>query len=56
MYKFTNGIVVFDEETKDTYIKAGFKLIEEKKEESIENNKDDRIIQTKSKTSKRIPD
>lgn len=31
MYKFTNGLVVFDEKTKDEYIKAGYKLVEEKK-------------------------
>lgn len=37
MYKFTNGIVVFDEETRDNYIKAGMKLIEEEvKEENGE--------------------
>lgn len=34
MYKFTNGIVVFDEETRDAYIKAGMHLVEEKKVES----------------------
>lgn len=28
MYKFTNGIVVFDEKTKDAYIKAGMVLAE----------------------------
>ena len=33
MYKFTNGIVVFDRETRDAYIKAGMKL-EEKEIES----------------------
>lgn len=27
MYKFTNGIVVFDEKTRDSYIKAGYKLV-----------------------------
>ena len=26
MYKFTNGIVVFDEKTRDDFIKAGHKL------------------------------
>lgn len=37
MYKFTNGIVVFDKETRDNYIKAGMKLIkEEVKEENGE--------------------
>lgn len=34
MYKFTNGIVVFDEETRDAYIKAGMHLVEENKVES----------------------
>lgn len=27
MYKFTNGIVVFDEKTRDSYLKAGYKLV-----------------------------
>lgn len=27
MYKFTNGIVVFDEKTRDDFIKAGYKLV-----------------------------
>ena len=26
MYKFTNGIVVFDEKTRDAYIKSGMRL------------------------------
>ena len=39
MYKFTNGIVVFDKETRDAYIKAGMTLIkEEKVEEKKETN------------------
>ena len=39
MYKFTNGIVVFDKETRDAYIKAGITLIkEEKVEEKKETN------------------
>ena len=33
MYKFTNGIIVYDEETKNAYIKAGMHLVEEKKVE-----------------------
>ena len=33
MYKFTNGIVVFDRETRDAYIEAGM-VLEEKKVES----------------------
>ncbi len=35
MYKFTNGIVVFNEKTRDEYLKAGYKLeIKSKKIES----------------------
>ncbi len=30
MYKFTNGLVVFDEKTRDSYLKAGYKLVENK--------------------------
>lgn len=30
MYKFTNGIVVFDEKTRDRYIEAGYRLSEKK--------------------------
>lgn len=29
MYKFTNGIIVFDETTKNNLIKAGHKLVKE---------------------------
>lgn len=32
MYKFTNGIVVYDEKTRDSYIKSGMKLISEVKD------------------------
>ena len=35
MYKFTNGIVVFDEKTRDDFIKAGYKLVEEEKIEEV---------------------
>ena len=31
MYKFTNGIVVFDEKTRDAYIKAGMRLADSMK-------------------------
>ena len=31
MYKFTNGVVVFDEATRDRYIKAGMTLVKEEK-------------------------
>nr|DAM10947.1 MAG TPA: hypothetical protein [Caudoviricetes sp.] len=35
MYEFTNGVVVFDEKTKDRYIEAGYRLVEDK---TIVNN------------------
>ena len=38
MYKFTNGIVVFDERTRDNLIKAGYKLVKNVKEKTIEEN------------------
>ena len=31
MYKFTNGVVVYDEATRDRYIKAGMILVKEEK-------------------------
>lgn len=31
MYKFTNGIVVFDKKTRDEFLRAGYRLVEETK-------------------------
>ncbi len=31
MYKFTNGIIVFDEKTKNDFLKAGFTLEKQEK-------------------------
>lgn len=36
MYKFTNGVVVYDIETRDKYIKAGMTLIKEEKSKKEE--------------------
>ena len=33
MYKFTNGVVVYDDITRDRYIKAGMVLVKEPKPE-----------------------
>ena len=60
MYKFTNGIVVFDKKTKDNFIKAGYKLVEETKKEEkpkeelqdSEDNSNNRTIKEKSKRGK----
>ena len=57
MYKFVNGIVVFDEKTRDDYIKAGYKLADEKTKETKvknENSSNDGIIKRKPKTSKKF--
>lgn len=37
MYKFTNGIVVYDEGTRDNYIKAGMTLIKENEDSESKN-------------------
>lgn len=39
MYKFTNGVVVYDKETRDKYIKAGMTLVKESKPEEKEEQK-----------------
>lgn len=57
MYKFMNGIVVFDEKTRDDYIKAGYKLADEKTKEAKvknENSSNDGVIKRKPKTSKKF--
>ena len=61
MYKFTNGIVVFDEKTRDEDIKAGFKLVEsqvtidEAIEEVDNENKDNsRVVDGKSKQRNKV--
>ena len=61
MYKFTNGLVVFDEKTRDEYINAGYKLIEHQvtideaiEETDNENKDDDRIVEGKSKQRNKV--
>ena len=41
MYKFTNGIVVFDEKTRNDFIKAGYKLVDDK---TIINNRNEIVL------------
>ena len=56
MYRFTNGIVVFDEKTKDEYIKNGMKLEEDKKdklENGSEHNKTEFIKKEYGRSSKK---
>lgn len=58
MYKFTNGIVVFDEKTRDDFIKAGYRLVEEEKIEEVkledENTSNNGTIKEKSRGSKKV--
>lgn len=58
MYKFTNGIVVFDEKTRDDFIKAGYKLVEKEKIEEVnledENTSNDGTIEEKPRGSKKV--
>ena len=53
MYKFTNGIVVFDEKTRDAYIKAGMRLVKKEKPKEVtnENSSNDGTIEEKPKRS-----
>jgi len=57
MYKFTNGIVVFDEKTRDDFIKAGYKLVKEEKIKEVkledENTSNDGTIKEKLRGSKK---
>ena len=41
MYKFTNGIVCYDEATRDKYIKSGMILVKEEPKEVKKNVKED---------------
>lgn len=43
MYKFTNGIVVFDEKTRDSYIKAGYKPVKDN-DATIVNDKSEVVL------------
>lgn len=58
MYKFTNGIVVFDEKTRDKFIKAGYRLIKEEKIEEVnledENTSNDGTIEEKPRGIKKV--
>lgn len=58
MYKFTNGVVVFDEKTRDDFIKAGYKLVEEEKIEEDkskdENTSNNGTIEEKPRGSKKV--
>lgn len=58
MYKFTNGIAVFDEKTRDDFIKAGYKLVKDEKKKEVklenENISNDGTIEEKPRGSKKV--
>lgn len=57
MYKFTNGIVVFDEKTRDDFIKAGYRLVKEEIKEvklEDENTSNNGTIEEKPRGSKKV--
>lgn len=58
MYKFTNGIVVFDEKTRDDFVKAGYRLVEEEKIKEVkledENTSNDGTVEEKPRGSKKV--
>lgn len=58
MYKFTNGIVVFDEKTRDDFIKAGYRLVKEEKIKEVkledENTSNNGTIKKKLRGSKKV--
>lgn len=45
MYKFTNGIVVFDEKTRDEYLKTGYKLVKEIEHEVVNEDSDEKTVE-----------
>jgi hypothetical protein len=49
MYKFTNGVVVYDEVTRDKYVKAGLILVEEQPKAKEEKEVGEEKIQNKAK-------
>lgn len=57
MYKFSNGIVVFDKATAEEFIKNGYKLIEQpikKKEIRNDQDNDESIIKKDTRNNKQI--
>lgn len=49
MYKFTNGVVVYDEVTRDKYVKAGLILVEEQPKAKEEKEVGEEKIQSRTK-------
>lgn len=45
MYKFTNGVVVYDKETRDKYIKSGMILVEKKPKKEPEKKEEIKVVQ-----------
>lgn len=52
MYKFTNGVVVYDEATRDKYIKAGMTLVKQEVKKKEEEQVGEENTYSKSKQNK----
>ena len=52
MYKFTNGVVVYDEATRDKYIKAGMTLVKQEVKKKEEKQVGEENTYSKSKQNK----
>lgn len=53
MYKFTNGITFFDEKTKDAFVKAGYKLVNNKVDKKVDNKIEKQLVEDKVKKLKK---
>ncbi|MBO7614791.1 MAG: hypothetical protein J6T15_03750 [Bacilli bacterium] len=51
MYKFANGLVCFTEEDKENFIRAGLKLVEDKKEEKDVKDDNNGVIKQRVEES-----
>lgn len=51
MYKFTNGVVCYDEETKNKYLSAGMSLVKEEPEKKEEKQIGDKDLQSEPKSN-----
>lgn len=52
MFRFTNGLIVYDTKTRDEYIKAGFKLVSDIENEVLDGDKTDNDTVIKEKHSR----
>ena len=54
MYKFNNGLVIYDEETKEGLLKQGYKIVEDNNENSNNNKPIETKLDKSPKGTRRI--